>query len=1510
MKSVLKIKQAVLSVVACLFVFSSIYASSHREAPLISNDPLADNVDLYAFRSPDNPDMISIIATYVPLQLPQGGPNYYTFGQNIRYEIHIDNDVAIPGDEIVYRFTFNIVNEDPTTFFNIRLGLQNQKATYTLERSIDGGSSFQTIVTDGYVPPNNIGPRSIEGAAGLGTTYDALFQNAITTTSTGETVFAGPTDDPFFVDLGGIFDLGDAPRQGGEPRDGVACYNVSALAIQVPISTLLKAGAASTPSTILDPDYVIGVWASASRPAITTISSDASPSFSGDWVQVSRLGMPLTNEAVIPIGDKDEWNALTPYNENPNHFEYFYNPELALYMDDDQFGGAVPAFAPLRVQTNSLGMFDFSNGGDGLFGLKGNPALAGTALDDAVFGTLLLPAAGKPRSVDLWPTFHTGVPNVIPYQLATGKDGNPLAAGKPFINNFLPNGGDMLRLNMAVPPTPRDDPNFSSLGLVQAAAIGLTVAPFNTTADLEFLPNMDGFPNGRRLEDDVTRIELQAVGGIVLAAVGLWYDDFDPASSPSPVTDDLLGVLTYTTGVEANDKAFGTSFPYLAQPHSGTGACSGELYFNNAAPIADDVDAKVFVSSNNSGIVGVYGFSSAGDMTLSTFPAQGDDTDGITYNEATDQVIQLNRSANTLNSYDGVTASLASGNNPANGMASSSDFANGREIAVSGNTVVVAQDAAGSNGNQNAFAIYTVGANGFTFDRSIATSINLWGLTFAGNDLIAVIDNSSDIAIFTDFLQNSGSAEPSRVVTVNGLVRTHGITYDVANDVMVLTDVGDAGSAEDGQIIVISNWSTASFDGTISSSEQVTIGGSNTFLGNPVDVAYNHDGGIIYVAERANNGGRFLVFTVPASSSNPSPVINESFMGASALHFTNCNVQNDALVYYGLEQCYSTTGSGSNMDYSELQPTFPSGLSCGFVSASNVFRDNPTMFKHSCTPGVTDGSIAMCITASTDCEYQAGDAESTILTITVSPNDGEAIVISGLSFFEQAPDMYSWINGASGQNDYPTKYGVRVLRDGTEIFSQSEIATTTSWTLESFTFSDPAFTVTSSSEFTFEFLSYCLAGNGAPVRVWDLDEINILGSCTESASSASIAGQVSTVTGEMMSTASITANASALEEFPKQTNTDEAGQYAFDNLPFGVNYSLTGQIDGNNNIEGLSTLDMIIIYKHILDITPFSDPYQLVASDINNDGKISVLDLVQLRRVILSLDSEFPNNEEWLLIPEQNDLTSGQVADVMKSIDVSDLQADMINQNFKAIKVGDVSFDATLNYASVEIRSNEVLALTMEDQLLEAGTQYQLEVTAKDFNRVSGFQFTLNTENIKINDIQGQSLNIDNSNLANLNDTHTTMSWLETIAITATDGDVLFTIDLVANQDGWLSDMLDLTSEKTAAEAYVNEQHEIAQVELVFTQDEKISLTNSLFDNVPNPFSEQTLIGFNLAKAGQATISILDIEGKLLYRQQGQFVKGQNEVIITRKDIGEVAGVYFYRLDTDGFTTTKKMTIQ
>ena len=554
---------------------SSAYASSHREAPLISNDPQADNTDLYVFRSPDDTNTVTIIANYIPFESPEGGPNYYTFGTNVRYEIHIKNKTSTTTDDITYRFTFAQTNQDTTTFFNIRLGKQNLKMTYICEKSV-GGGAFTTIYSGGVVPPPNIGPRSIENAVvGLGASnYLSLMTAAIGTATSGEKLFCGPVDDPFFVDLGGAFDLGNFRPFGlstsNVPKDGLARFNCHTIAIKVPISMLQSGGLSVTSaSSILDSRFVIGVWASASRPQIKTIATGDTATYTGAWVQVSRIGMPLTNEVVIPVGMKDYWNSQNPAND-VQFAKYFENPELALYMDNSEFGGAVPALNALRIQSNSLQSFDFRNTHKGLWSLKGSSAVAGTALDDAVFGTILLPDSSSPRAVDILPIFFTGVPNLAPYQLATGKPvGNPLAHGKPFINNFLPTVGDMLRLNMAVPVTSRTDPNFSSEGIIMAAVLGLTNAAYNGDTSIQFIPNMDGFPNGRRLEDDVTTIELQAVGGVALAAIGLWYDDYTPGVSTSPVTVDLGNVLAFNAGITHNDTTFQASFPYVQQPWRG-----------------------------------------------------------------------------------------------------------------------------------------------------------------------------------------------------------------------------------------------------------------------------------------------------------------------------------------------------------------------------------------------------------------------------------------------------------------------------------------------------------------------------------------------------------------------------------------------------------------------------------------------------------------------------------------------------------------------------------------------------------------------------------------------------------------------------------------------------------------------------------------------------------------------------------------------------------------------------
>ena len=243
-------------------------ASSHREAPLISRDPYADTTDVYAFVSPDQPDSVTLIGSWIPMEGPQGGPNFYSFDDDVVYELHIDTQ----GDaepHLTYRFTFQTERPLDATFLYNTGPIEtlddenlNLRQTYTVEEIADGKS---TVLADGLlVPPAHVGPKSTPD-------YTALFDAAVNTIKTGEgdiKVFAGPTDDPFWVDLGSVFDLlslrpqaAPVGYEGGPSQgiDGLAGFNVHSIAIQVPIERVLKTAGDNT---------VIGVWATSSRPAV------------------------------------------------------------------------------------------------------------------------------------------------------------------------------------------------------------------------------------------------------------------------------------------------------------------------------------------------------------------------------------------------------------------------------------------------------------------------------------------------------------------------------------------------------------------------------------------------------------------------------------------------------------------------------------------------------------------------------------------------------------------------------------------------------------------------------------------------------------------------------------------------------------------------------------------------------------------------------------------------------------------------------------------------------------------------------------------------------------------------------------------------------------------------------------------------------------------------------------------------------------------------------------------
>jgi hypothetical protein len=455
--------------------------SSHREAPAIAKDPVADSTDLYAFVSPDAPETVTLIANYIPLEGPDGGPNFFEFGDDVLYVIYVDNDGDAKPD-VSYQFRFETKIKNPNTFLyntgpisTIDSASWNRPQFYSVTRV---AKDSQKVLGEGLAcPPCNVGPRSTP-------TYPALASSAIHSLGGKSKVFAGQRQEGFYVDLGSIFDLGALrpfqnlhllPLPAITPGvNGTQHLNVHTIALQVPISDVTRDGSASF-SGIADPKAVIGVWTAAFRRKARIrpdTDDDGQDVESGPWVQVSRLGNPLFNEVVVPMSKKDRWNALPPSSDE-QFLKYVQHPELA---------GLLPVLYP------------------GVF-----PHLAGLTAARADLVAILL----------------TGIPSgIIPgFQNFTGAK-----------------IADVLRLNMAIHPAAKP----SIMGILGG--------------------DLAGYPNGRRVADDVVTIELRAIAGATYplvnssytpdGAAGLIYDVENPTGNTPPVS-------------------YLNSFPYLNHPESG-----------------------------------------------------------------------------------------------------------------------------------------------------------------------------------------------------------------------------------------------------------------------------------------------------------------------------------------------------------------------------------------------------------------------------------------------------------------------------------------------------------------------------------------------------------------------------------------------------------------------------------------------------------------------------------------------------------------------------------------------------------------------------------------------------------------------------------------------------------------------------------------------------------------------------------------------------------------------------
>jgi len=355
-------------------------ASSHREAPAISNDPAADNTDVYAWVSPGSHDKLYVLANWIPLEEPAGGPNFHSFSDDVLYEIHIARGDRSLDDAFTYQFRFRtapIQRVDPADlaaapgggkeFFSQLTGAFNQTYTATKITYAGGRARARVIAQDVPVAPPRIGPRTQQVANALGLApytspvYDDAFASTFVRTmgAGGDEgrVFAGPRDDAFYVDLGGIFDLANL-RPKGTAQDGVAGYNTHAIAIEIPTQLLTADG--NPPGNTPGDETTLGIWSSSSRKKVSILRRDGSTRSEGPWVQVSRLGLPLVNEAIIGYQDKDYYNRTYPKYDVGNFGAYFLNPVI---VRDAEAVGIYQALGvdPTPFKSNRTDILDVIN---------------------------------------------------------------------------------------------------------------------------------------------------------------------------------------------------------------------------------------------------------------------------------------------------------------------------------------------------------------------------------------------------------------------------------------------------------------------------------------------------------------------------------------------------------------------------------------------------------------------------------------------------------------------------------------------------------------------------------------------------------------------------------------------------------------------------------------------------------------------------------------------------------------------------------------------------------------------------------------------------------------------------------------------------------------------------------------------------------------------------------------------------------------------------------------------
>lgn len=612
------------------------------------------------------------------------------------------------------------------------------------------------------------------------------------------------------------------------------------------------------------------------------------------------------------------------------------------------------------------------------------------------------------------------------------------------------------------------------------------------------------------------------------------------------------------------------------------------------------------------------------------------------------------------------------------------------------------------------------------------------------------------------------------------------------------------------------------------------------------------------------------------------------------------------VIYYDLDACRSFMADGSHMDYSEFTPEYPEGT-CGDLNAGHLYQTPTPDNKHSCTPGLNN-TDAMCVGAYQSCTYTPGHSAAVLIDFSIDPVEDSIFRFSALEFYEKAPPTYSWISGPSGPNNYPLRYGLRILKNGVEIFRNENIPTNPTWTLQSFDFIDnDLFIVDESANFRIELLPYCPVGNGADVSAWDLEEIRVFAAC------APIQEEKPLVTGNIF-----TSNYDALSGIqvkisknlafnPEVTAiTDDNGAFAFEGLESELDYYIKGY-HNEYPLNGVSALDLIYIQKHLLGTIPFSGLEKYVAADADNNGKVNVLDVLELKKLLLGINSEFKHNTSWRFgIMPQN--MSGSDIISFKEVGNIKVKNDTIQSDFMGIKVGDLNGDAKLYFQGTEIdtRSINTYDFGIEDKKAEAGRMMELDIIAREECLLSGFQFAIDISGLGFVSVGEGVLKVSGDNFSISDDGILRIVWTTENAIKLSEHDVLFTVVLNPRESGLISDLVAIKNEILRPEAYTGENLETRELQLSYFQYASENL-NDFITIEPNPFHSRLNILFKLKQETDLQLSLYDLSGRLLYQSRKVYLPGKYQEAIFADQLPIHEGIIYCQIISNGSVTTRKI---